>query len=41
MALFNLASNKGAEKEEAQNGTIDGIAIPTPDGLIKVFAKSR
>jgi hypothetical protein len=41
MALFNLASNIAAEKEEAQNGTIDGMAIPTPDGKIKVFAKSR
>jgi hypothetical protein len=40
MALYNLASNKGAEKEEAQNGSIDAVGIG-PTGPIKIFAKGR
>ena len=40
MALYNLASNKGAEKEEAENGSIDAVGIG-PTGPIKIFAKGR
>lgn len=40
MALFNFASNKGAEKEEAQNGAIDAFGVG-PTGPIKIFAKGR
>ena len=40
MALYNLASNKGAEKEEAENGAVDGFAIG-PTGPVKLFLKSR
>ncbi len=40
MALYNLASNKGAEQEEAQNGAIDAVGVSAA-GPIKIFAKSR
>jgi hypothetical protein len=40
MALYNLASNKGAEKEEAENGAVDGFAVG-PTGPVKLFLKSR
>ena len=36
MLLYNLATHKGAEKEKAQNGKINAIAVPTPDGRIEV-----
>jgi hypothetical protein len=37
MLLYNLALHKGEEKERAQNGKLNAIALPTPDGLINVF----
>jgi len=36
MLLYNLATHKGAEKEKAQNGKINAMAVPTPDGRIEV-----
>jgi hypothetical protein len=32
MLLFNLASNKGVDKEQAENGTTDSFAL-TADGI--------
>ena len=40
MLLYNLASNKGAEKEEAQNGTVDAIGVSAA-GPVEIFAKKR
>lgn len=40
MLLYNLASNKGAQKEDAENSTIDAIGI-SPAGPVQIFAKSR
>jgi hypothetical protein len=40
MALYNLASNKGVEKEEAENGAVDSVGVG-PSGPIKIFAKGR
>jgi hypothetical protein len=35
-----LASNIGAEKEEAQNGTVDALGI-SATGPVEIFAKKR
>jgi hypothetical protein len=40
MLLYNWASNRGAEKEEAENGTIDAIGI-SPSGPVDIFGKKR
>ena len=40
MLLYNLASNIGAEKEEAQNGTVDALGI-SATGPVEIFAKKR
>ena len=40
MLLYNLASNKGVQKEDAENSTIDAIGI-SPAGPVQIFAKSR
>jgi len=40
MLLYNLASNIGAEKEEAQNGTVDAVGVSAA-GPVEIFAKKR
>jgi hypothetical protein len=40
MLLYNLASNIGAEKEEAENGTVDSFAVSAA-GPVEVFSKKR
>ena len=40
MLLYNLASNIGVEKEEAQNGTVDALGISAA-GPVEVYAKKR
>jgi hypothetical protein len=40
MLLYNFASNIGAEKEEAQNGTVDALGI-SATGPVDIFAKKR
>ena len=43
MLLFNLSSNKGADKEENENGKVEGTVIvpPLTGGILRVFAKKR
>ena len=42
MLLYNLASNKGQDKENAENGKIEafGIVPPVTGGYVKIFGKS-
>jgi HPt (histidine-containing phosphotransfer) domain-containing protein len=43
MLLFNLSANKGADKEESENGKVEGTVIvpPLTGGILRVFAKKR
>ncbi len=42
MLQFNLASNKGAEKEKSQNGKLEafGLVPPITGGYVKIYGKS-
>lgn len=42
MLLYNLASNKGLDKENSENGKIEafGIVPPVTGGYVKIFGKS-
>jgi hypothetical protein len=40
MALYNLATHKGADDEETENGKTEG-AVVTPAGIYRVFGKKR
>lgn len=41
MLLFNLSSNKGADKEQAQNGTSDSVGL-SADGIpVKIWSKPK
>lgn len=41
MLLFNLATNRGSEKEKSQNGKIEafGLVPPITGGYVKIFGK--
>jgi hypothetical protein len=41
MLLFNLATNRGSEKEKSQNGKIEGFGLvpPITGGYVKIFGK--
>ena len=43
MALYTLAAHKGADKEETENGKIEGVVIvpPTTGGILRVSGKKR
>jgi hypothetical protein len=43
MGIYNLMTNKGADKEESENGKIEAAVIVPPftGGLLKVTGKKR
>ncbi len=43
MAIYNLMTNKGADKEESENGKIEAAVFvpPLTGGLLKVTGKKR
>ena len=43
MGLYNLASNKGADDEETENGKVEGAVIvpPITGGILRIFGKKR
>lgn len=40
MLLYNIATNKGLDKENAENGTLDAVGIDATGTPIKIFGKS-
>jgi hypothetical protein len=42
MLLYNLATHRGADKENAENGKIEayGVVPPVTGGLVTIFGKS-
>ncbi len=42
MLLYNLSTNKGLDKEEAENGKVEGtVIVPPSPGIFRVFGKKR
>ncbi len=43
MLLYNLSTNKGLDKEESENGKVEGTVIVPPftGGVLRVYAKKR
>ena len=43
MAIYNYMSHQGSDKEETENGKVEGVVIvpPTTGGILRVFAKKR
>ena len=42
MLLYNLATHRGADKENAENGKIEGVGIvpPITGGIIQITGKA-
>jgi hypothetical protein len=43
MGIYNLMVQKGADKEESENGKVEGVVIvpPATGGILRVFGKKR
>ena len=43
MGIYNLMTHKGADKEESENGKVEGVTIvpPMTGGLVPIFGKKR
>jgi hypothetical protein len=43
MAVYNYMTHQGSDKEESENGKVEGVVIvpPTTGGILRVFAKKR
>jgi hypothetical protein len=43
MAIYNYMTHQGSDKEESENGKVEGVVIvpPTTGGILRVFAKKR
>jgi hypothetical protein len=42
MGIYNLMTHKGADKEEAENGKVEGTMIdPGVPGIYRVYGKKR
>jgi hypothetical protein len=43
MAVYNFMTHQGSDKEETENGKVEGVVIvpPTTGGILRVFAKKR
>jgi hypothetical protein len=41
MLLFNLSSNKGADKEQAENGTTDAFGLSADGVPVKLWIKPK
>jgi hypothetical protein len=43
MGIYNLMANRGADKEESENGKVEGTVIvpPATGGILRIFGKKR